>query len=341
MSRSDRREPGIVGIRLHGLAVHLDGVFRLVPRLVDVPEGRPGAVVVGIELDGLGQTGDGLVPVFGLDGEAAEEELGLGQLRLTFGQAEQDGARPFVRLLLDVVTSQRQVRLLGRRVQRDDSFELGLGLAIPLLGAQELGQRQMGAGVFGRELHGLSGSGQRGLGLIGTGQPLGHLAPQEGRLGVALDGLLHGRDCLAEAAVLRHHLCGRIMIVGVAGLRRGDEARPPWRLITVDGSDGPLRGATGGERRQRDHDEASSRGGEEATRRIAKRFVADGGDGGVDVALLFRRQSAAPSLGARRNGRGVLCHRCQHEAQGGDRGELRPKSRRQVRRAQRQLVQPG
>src|SRR5207253_6418319 len=134
---------------------------------------------------------------------------------------------------------------------------------------------------------------------------------------------------------------GRIMIVGVAGLRRGDEARPPWRLITVDGGDGPLRGATGGERRQRDDDEASSRGGEEATRRIAKRLVADGGDGGVDVALLFRRQSAAPSLGARRNGRGVLCHRCQHEAQGGDRGELLPKSRSQVRRAQSQLVQTG
>src|SRR2546430_17066725 len=92
------------------------------------------------------------ISVFGLDGEAAEEELGLGQLRLTFGQAEQAGARPFVRLLLGVVTSQRQARLLGRRARRDASFELGPGLTVPPLRGHEPGQLHSGPDALGAAL---------------------------------------------------------------------------------------------------------------------------------------------------------------------------------------------
>src|SRR2546430_10222559 len=49
------------------------------------------------------------ISVFGLDGEAAEEELGLGQLRLTFGQAEQDGARPLDRKSTRLNSSHSQI----------------------------------------------------------------------------------------------------------------------------------------------------------------------------------------------------------------------------------------
>ena len=178
------------------------------PRLVHVSKRRPGAVVVGIKIDGLGQAGNGLIPVLGLHGETAKKELRLGELRLAVGKAEQHGPRAVVRFLFDVVARQREIRFLGRGVQRDDPFELGLGLAVFFLSPEEIGQSQMGAGVVGRKLHGLTGGHQRLFRLLYAGQPLGHLAPQERRVRVALDGLLHGGDRFLETAVLGQHLRG-------------------------------------------------------------------------------------------------------------------------------------
>src|SRR2546422_2178819 len=70
-------ERGVVGVRLGGVPVDLDRLVGLTVRLVDIAEGGPRAIVVGIELDGLLELGDRLVPRLRLDGEPPEQEVGL------------------------------------------------------------------------------------------------------------------------------------------------------------------------------------------------------------------------------------------------------------------------
>src|SRR5439155_810961 len=113
----------------------------LAARLVHIAEGRPGAVVVGVELDGLLGRGDRLVPRLGFDGEAPEQEAGLCQPRVRVDEAEQHGARAVVSLLLDLVARERQIGVLCTRVQGDGLLELRLGLGPLLLRAQQLGER--------------------------------------------------------------------------------------------------------------------------------------------------------------------------------------------------------
>jgi len=80
-------ERRIVGVGLHGLAIRRHRLFGAVARLVHVPERRPGAVVVGIELDGAREPRDRLVPVLRLDGQATEQELRLRQPRLALRES--------------------------------------------------------------------------------------------------------------------------------------------------------------------------------------------------------------------------------------------------------------
>ena len=101
-------EGGIVRVVAQGLLVDGDGLLDVAPRLVDVAERRPGAVVVGIELHGALEAGDGLVPGFGLDGQAPEQELGLGEIGLALGEATECGAGAIVGPLLNLIAREGQ-----------------------------------------------------------------------------------------------------------------------------------------------------------------------------------------------------------------------------------------
>src|SRR5213593_3438508 len=121
-------ERGVVGVGLGGASVNLDRLVGFAARLVDVAEGGPRAIVVGIELNGLLEFDDRLVPRLCLDGETPEQETRLREPGRLRDQAEEHAACAIVRLLLDLVSRKREVRLLRVWVQRDDPLELCLGL---------------------------------------------------------------------------------------------------------------------------------------------------------------------------------------------------------------------
>ena len=110
-------EGGVVGVGPDGGLVRLDRLVRLLLALVDVAEGLPGAVLVGIELDGSLQSRERLVPALGLDGDAAEQIVPLGEPRALGDEAEQHGAGLFVRLLLEVLLREGEVGV--GRLRRD------------------------------------------------------------------------------------------------------------------------------------------------------------------------------------------------------------------------------
>src|SRR5438445_46940 len=68
-------ERRVVGVRLGGVPVDLDRLVGLAARLVHIAEGRPGAVVVGIELEGLLERGDRLGEPPRLRGHLRDHEL--------------------------------------------------------------------------------------------------------------------------------------------------------------------------------------------------------------------------------------------------------------------------
>ena len=244
-------EGGVFGIGLDGLAVYLDGFLGLAPSLVGVAERGPGAVVLGIELDGAPEPRDGLVPLLLLDGEPPQQEVRLGEGGLHVDQPQQHAARAVVGLPLDEEPGERQIGVGRLGIQRDDPLELRLRLREPLLGAQEFGEREAGRRVVGRELHGLSRGGQRLLALVQTGQPLGELAPQDGRPRIAPDRLAELRHRLLEAGRLRVHLRDRVVVVRL-GRRVGRDARDLQRERGVGVARGGRRARASGHKNRQD-----------------------------------------------------------------------------------------
>ena len=216
---------------------------------VDGAERAPGAIVVGVEVDGGGEAGDGLVPRLGFDREAAEEELRLGQARLLLGEAEQDRPSAVVRLLLDLEARQRQVRILGARAECDRALELGLGFRELPLGAQELGQRHVRRRLVRGQLHGPPGRAHGFVHVLRSHEQLGELRPEGGRVGITLERAPHQRDRLLEAAGLDEHLGDGVGVVRV-GARVGSRRAPRDILVS-----GQRRAANRGTARQRRRDE--------------------------------------------------------------------------------------
>ncbi len=174
-------ERRIVGVGLHGAPVHLDRLFALVERLrVDGAERAPGAVVVGVQVDGRGQTRDRLVPRLGLDREAPEKELRLGQPGLTLGQAQQRAPRAVVRLLLDLEPRQHQVGLLRVGAERDGALQLRFSLGVLALGTQELGERHARVDLIRSQLDGAPGRAHRLVHVVDAHEQLGVLRPERG-----------------------------------------------------------------------------------------------------------------------------------------------------------------
>ncbi len=83
--------------------------------------------MIGVKLDRPPETRDGLVPGLRLDGQATEQELGLGKLWLALGQAGQGTASTVERLLFHLIPGKGQIRILGIRVQLDGLLQFRLG----------------------------------------------------------------------------------------------------------------------------------------------------------------------------------------------------------------------
>jgi hypothetical protein len=339
-------EGGVVRVRSYRLPVRFDGLVRLPLGLVGVAQGRPGSVVIGIELDGPGQARDGLIELLGLDRQAAQQKVSLGQARLTLDQAHQHRASPIVLFLLDVVAREGEIRLFGVGAQRDDSFELGLSLRVFALPPVELGEGEVGARVVGGQLHRFARGRHGLLGRFHSRQPLGLLAPQERGALVALDRLLHRRHCFLEPAGLRVHLRDRVVVVGLGG--RGHRRRRPPRSRAVGlGDHLPHAGAAG-------EDAGQEEGGGEQTcrRRLARPghqsaggraqlLVGDGRHGSVDLAHLVPAEGPCPGRARGGPGGSRRRYRAQAHAQGPDLGKASGEAGGQLGRAQGQLMKPG
>ena len=138
--------------------------------------------MLGVELHGPSETRGGFVPVVRLDRQAPQEELPLREVRLALDQLQQDLSRAVVRLLLDLIARERQIRFLGVRIERDHLFELGFGFRELLLRAQHLRERHVAGGVRRRERHRAAGCGDRVVRRVGAGQPLRQLRPEVRRV---------------------------------------------------------------------------------------------------------------------------------------------------------------
>ena len=121
-------ERRILGIGARGTTVHVHRRLGIAARLVHVAECGPRAVVIGVEFDRLRQATRRFVPGFRFDRQPAEQELCLRRARIVLGQAHEDGARAIELLLLDLVAGERQIRVLGARIEGDDALELRLCL---------------------------------------------------------------------------------------------------------------------------------------------------------------------------------------------------------------------
>jgi len=255
-------EARVVGVHLDGAPVHLDGLVRLAPGLVDVAEGGPRGVVIGIQLDGPLELADRVVPRLGLDGEPAQEEVRLRQVRADRDEPEQHPSGLVVGPLLHEVARQGEVAVGGPGVERDDLLQLGLGLAPALLPAVELGQREVDARVVGRQGRRLEPRLDGFLGRVGLGEPEGQLGPEGGRGRVPLDRLFELCDGFLQPAGLGVELSGRVMEVGLGGgvaLSGARDGRP--RGVGLGGRSrrraGAAREAEEDQEDERDHDVAS------------------------------------------------------------------------------------
>ncbi len=189
-------EGDIVRIRLEGLAVDLERLLWLLPRLVHEAQSHPRSVHVAVELDGPLQPGDRLVPLLALDGHAAQQMLGLRRVGLDGDQPQQDGARLVVLALLDVLLGEGDVRLgrLGRELYR--LLELAFGVGEAALPPEDVREGEVGRRVGRLERDGLLGRLHRFRRLVGPGQPLRELHPESRRVAVAVDSLAEGGNGL-------------------------------------------------------------------------------------------------------------------------------------------------
>ena len=239
--------------------------------------------MVWIEIDGGGEAGDRLVPRLGLDRETSEEELCLGQTRLSLGEAEQHAARAVIRLLLHLEARQHQVRLFGVRAERDRALELGLGFPVLPLRAQELGERHACRRLVRSQLHGAPRRAHRLVHVVRSHEHLGKLRPERGRVRVTLDGAAHERDRLLEAARLDVHLGDGVGVVRIgAGVGGGRASRD----LLVPGQRRPSGSGTAGQPGH-DHDHGQPAPGlrQEASRRSRDRGVGNDASRFVDFAL--------------------------------------------------------
>src|SRR3990172_8674602 len=205
-----------------GLPVGLGGLLGTLLALEHKAQRRPRAVLVGVQLGGPLEPGDGLVPRLGLDGDSPEQIVPLGQAGTPRDQAQEDDAGLVVGLLLEVLLGERQVRVRRLRGQRDHLLQLGLGLGELALPSEEIGQGEVGGLAVGRQLHRLlrrlDGLGRR----VGARQPLSELDPERRGLGIALDGLAKLGNGFWEAAGPRVHLRGGEVVIRLgAGIDGG------------------------------------------------------------------------------------------------------------------------
>src|SRR3990172_3362821 len=136
-----------------GLPVGLGGLLGTLLALEHEAQRRPRAVLVGGQLGGALEPGDGLVPRLGLDGDSPEQIVPLGQAGTPRDQAQEDDAGLVVGLLLEVLLGERQVRVRRLRGQRDHLLELGFGLGELALPSEEIGQGEVAGLAVGRQLH--------------------------------------------------------------------------------------------------------------------------------------------------------------------------------------------
>ena len=178
----------------------------------------------------------GVVPRLPLDGQAAEQEVPAGVLRLDLEQPLERGGRLRVVLALGRVARQDLVRVRGLRVQPDRLLERRGRLRRVLLGVVRLRQRQVGRGAAGVEGERLLGRGDRlGVGALAD-EPPRELVPERGRPGVAVERLAELGHRLRPLGRLRvvvraDHVQVDDRIRGPLGRRRpaalGGPPRPP------------------------------------------------------------------------------------------------------------------
>ncbi len=106
-------------------------------------------------------------------------------------QPLKDRARLVVALLLDVLLSEGQIRVLRGGRERDGLLELALGVGRASLAPVQVGQGQAGGHARGIERDALLGGLDRARHVLGAREPLGELDPQCRRVRVILDGQAH------------------------------------------------------------------------------------------------------------------------------------------------------
>ena len=293
--------------------------------------------MVGVQVDGRGQTRDRLVPRLGLDREAPEKELRLGQPGLTLGQAQQRAPRAVVRLLLDLEPRQHQVGLLRVGAERDGALQLRFSLGVLALGTQKLGERHARVDLVRGQLDGAPGRAHRFVHVVDAHEQLGVLGPERGRVRVALEGGAHERGGVLEASGLDVHLRDGVGVVRV-GLRVGGR-RAARDLVVPCESGSAGDGASGQDRRHEERGQPGPGLRQEPPRRGREARVGNGARRLVDLAPGARLELHRPlDAGADRRRRLDLSG---HEAQRADSAEAFAETAGELFTAQGQLVKPG